>query len=739
MSYFSDDVYKDDNDLSAHIEQMVQDSKASSSILRDEVWPRGYRYYHNIHDPKMFKGTDALPGPGGDFPLDSSVFRALTHYEVENSVARERPAILNADPPWRVVPYIDDIDFCDKDMMWKHAAAVQHLLHNQWIRDVRAPKLIGPVLREAFLYGTCILRVEWMRRYAPTWGQIPHVDGTAYPDGVPDDVAEKGGRRTWAFGKLNRVGPRRPAEDRARVNIVPWPNWFPDPFGRSIDGENDTQPIRACAELLIMPDDALIDWIMSSKNRGWNRTFYKRNGELDTKKLRKKIDEVSGGVTDNDDWIKRQQMDVGKLSTSGYGTTRANDRLVRIYAFSENWPEPRYILSAGKPGAGLTLLDEVGEDHPGLMAGIGYVLVKPIPLANELFGLSKVEQMAGAQHEMNVLVNLRISALSRSVSGITIISTQGGLHARDFLSQPGGFVELNGYYDPAKQVHHIDFADPGATIYREVDELRSDATLNFGNTDPMMGNANAQTPDTARGLATTVEMGTIRQTMESEEMGLCFAQVGEKLLALDRQFITAPTYARIAGKKGADAWAVINPDMIGTRFEPLTFDTRPVVVNPALQEQKFVNFAQLWGQAQGFPVGLAMRTHAKMLRIPDAEQYGGPPVNDAEWENIEFVRSGKFRGVLGADAHAFHQQAMSRPEIIHVAQAGGEATSEWNKHYEAHEAAKAGAMQQGAGAPPEPQPNEPPPPEAPQNAPMAASPAGGLTIPMSPTASEPAA
>jgi len=733
MSYFDDNTYGNDNLLSAAIQQFVDDSRASSSVLREEVWPRGYKHYHGIHDPSMFGGSDALPVGSNKSPLDSAVFRNLTHYEVENTVARMRPAILNADPPWRCVPFIDDVEFCDKDMVWKYAESVQHLLHNQWHREVKAPWLIGSALREALLYGTCVLRVEWMRRFAPRWRQIPHVDGIAYPDGVPDDIREKGGKRTWAFGKLANS---RPVEDRIRVNIVPLWNWFPDPYGRSIDGENDTQPMRGCAEMLVMPDDALVDWILSSPRRGWNKEFYKRNGEINEKKLRKMLEEVRGGITANDDWIKKQQIDAGKLSTDGYGTTSANERLVRIYAWSENWPEPRYILSAGKAGAGLTLLDESGDKHPGLLAGIGYVLVKPIPLANELFGLSKTEQLAGVQHEMNMLVNLRISALSRSISGITIISTQGGLHAKDFLAQPGGFVELNGYYDPAKQAHHIDFKDPGANIYREVDELRNDGTLTFGNTDFMMGSASDQAANTARGVSMAVEQGTVRQTMEAEQCGLCFCQLGEKILALDEQFITGPKYVRIAGKKGADAWEVVDPDMIGTRFE-LTFDTRPVVANPALQEQKFVNFAQLWGQAQGFPVGLAMRTHAKMARIPEAEQYGGPPVNDAEWENIEFLKSGTFRGVLPADAHEFHQSVMSRPEIMQAAQSlGAEAVGSWNAHYEQHEqfkqgAMQQGAMQQGAGAPPEPQ--APPEQSAPPPEPL---PPQGLNIPTSQTSAE---
>jgi len=731
MSYFDDKVYDDDGKLSAEIQQFVDDSKAATSVLRNEVWPRAYKYYHNIPDPSMFKGSDALPVGANKSPLDSSVFRALVHPQVENTVARLRPAILNADPPWRCVPYIDDAEFCDKDVLWKYAEAMQHLLHNQWHRDAKAPWLVGPALREACLYGTCVLRVEWMRRFAPRWRQIAHVDGQAYPDGVPDDIREKGGKRTWAFGKLTS---RRPVEDRARVNIVPLWNWFPDPFGRSIDGENDTQPIRGCAEMLIIPEDGLVDWIASSPRRGWNKKFFKRSGEVNEKKLREMLEPVRGGITSDDDWIKNQQVDVGKLSADGYGTTSANERLVRVYAWSENWPEPRYILSAGKPGAGLTLLDESGPQHPGLNAGIGYVLIKLIPLAHELYGLSKVEQIAGIQHEMNILVNLRISALSRSISGITIISTQGGLHAKDFLAQVGGFVELNGYYDPAKQAHHIDFKDPSSNVYREVDELHNDGTVAFGNTDPMMGNAGGgggQIPDTARGLGVIVEQGTVRQTMEAEDAGLCFCQLGYKLKALDEQFITAPKYVRIAGKKGADAWDVIDPDMIGTRVE-LTFDTRPVVANPALAEQKFVNFAQLWGEAPEFPRGLAMRAHAKMLRIPDAEQYGGPPVNDAEWENVEFLRSGKFRGVLQADAHDFHQDVMSRAEIIQAAQTkGAEAVASWNAHYEQHESFKQqGAMGAGAAAGAEPPP-QPPGAPAPEGPPAGGEPSPqGLNIPL---------
>jgi len=728
MSHFPEETYADDQKLAQGVFACLKASKAAYSILHNDVWPRGYKHYHNRHDPKMFQGTDVLPGPNGtEYPLDKAVFRPETYTQVEAKIWRLRGAILAADPPFKVQACISDFEFQDKDERDASAQSKQHLLATQWHKDIRIRKLCGPMLRDAARFGTAVLRLEWFRRASVKWQQVPRVNGEVVarvPKGTPRSSV------TWSFetakvevpsldsgrpAEIREAGPQV-YEDRPRVVLVPIWNFYPDPFGRSIDGEDDSQPCRWVIELVIMPAAELASWIMATPERGWNKKFYKTDDEgqsvLDKDAIRAAIDKVKGGITADDDWVAQQQVAVGKRSKTGLRETPEDRQLVRLVMFWENNPDPRLVMVAGKAGGGDVFMHET-DQHPARLAGIPYVLIKPIPLGNELFGLSSTEQLAGLQHEINILVNLRVCALTNAVDGITLVNNNAGIYKTSILGQPRGMVDVSGYVPLDQCLHHVDFKDPGSAVYREVDELRNSALLTGGSPDPMMGNATGSDQGTARGLLSAVEQGTGRSQDEAEEVGENLSVLGQKLLRLDRQHITRTRYVRIAGKKGAAAWDVVDPSML-CDDDDVVFNTRPVETNPTVVQQSAMNFGQLCGQMPGFPTGEYLRTMAKMANMPNAEAYGTSGPDQALMENAEFINTGQFRNVLPTDDHPQHRMKHNTAEILAWAEAkGAQAKLAMFTHDQQHQQAMGMPTsldgEGGGAAPPEAQPPMAPP------------------------------
>ena len=706
MSYFKQETYKDLEQGGALVKGICRAKQKSENALqklRKEVWPRGYLYYHSKHDKKMFKQATARVGRA--YPFEKAIFKPWPFQQVEASVPALRNAVLAGDPPFRCKPYMEDEAFEDKETAWRAAESAQHLLNCQFAEDLRIRAKMGPIIRDAKIYGTAVLRVEWFTRAGPEWKQVR--EGTSGP---------------YTFKQAqNAEGQPKRVTKESRVKLVHVPIWnfFPDMRGRSINGEGDTQPCRYVVEVYTLPVDDLISWMLSSPLRGWNIPDAMREGKGRRARLRKHLEPITGTVSSDDDWHKFTEQEVGKRDDTGDPVDQEDRQLVRIMAFWEGGDDPRHILVAGDNNGGMVLLHDHGKNHPAVNAGIPYALVTPIPLAHELFGLSIIEELAGIVHETNALVNLHLAGLIRAINGITIVNTSSGIKAKNLLSQPGGIVETDGYVPLKECVEHIGFENPAAAIYTHtVDDLRGEATLGYGATDPMLGTSSTNAGNTARGTLAQIEQGSRRWNLEAETIGESFAQVGRIMHGLNQQYITKDRYAEIASKEGAESWVTVGPKEIGLNYR-IYFDTRPVVTNEGVRTQSHINFAQIGAQFPEFNRSKWIVDHARMTHQPNPSDYTMQQFEEPQIENLLWMQTGTFPNVKPGDNHGYHEDV--HWEVGQEAQQrGGEALASFEQHMQSHQmggqpAPQPGAGPQGTGAPEGPPGQSGPPGAYPQD------------------------
>lgn len=602
-------VYKDDNDLAAAVTQFKKDSESAFRDLREIHWVRDYLHYHSRHDPTMFRGQAAKLTGSDPYPYESKIFLPETYQQIETAAPRLSAGVLGAWPPYRLTPEIPDNDIPQAHELDEVTRIVQGWHNQQLHKDVRIQRAIDPWLRNALIYGTTVLFVEWVTRKGKRWYRKVSENSDNFP----------------------LTSEKRLLEDRLRVSSVPLWHFYPDPIGHSIRGQNDTQPCRACARGYLIDIDRLWQSIEGSRERGWAI-----DGKPVTKKMLEKLKGTASGYKD---WHLFLQAQVGKRS-DGDGTVwggqgKSAERLIPVIDF---WEEEAHIVHLGGDSKPTIVLKELGNKHPYLNVGIPFVLLKPTPLDHELFGISTAEMIANLNHAENTLLNARMENIKRAMDQFVVFDKEAFDDPNKILSQPWGVHAVTGM-DVSKVFEVKVIPDVTANSHIEIERMHQHIQRTGGGSEGAQGVGDPNSP-TARGTLALLGEGNTRYARQVRCIGEDLAELGRVMHGVDQQYLTRPRIVRLTGRDGEDAQAVLTPDMLKSDFE-FAFDTRPEAVNKAQMLQLLTNAMPAFSQYARFNMEHAIVRWATIAGEPNPRKYLKGDVNHAEQEHKLFEMTGR--------------------------------------------------------------------------------------------------
>lgn len=619
MAYFEAKVYSNPkpDDLAAGIFRAYKASKQALQPLREVVWRRAYLFYHSCHDLTMFSRTVAK------YPFESAVFVPMPFQQVETSAPRLAAGVLANDPLARLRPIIVDGEQELEHQAMEWCRRTQALINTQLVEDVKIRRELPKWIRDAEIYGTTVLFVEWFSRTGHRWRQRRAGKGDEW-DFKPQQVDGKNVKEL--------------IEDRIKVTAIPIWNFFPDPRARSLED------CRFVIRQEIMDVDRLWSWIEASKDaREWKITSKKQLEET-----------VMGKVTGDDDWLKARQADVGRISTdqgTGWKPTHEDKRLVRVLDwYDDDW----HIILLGSEKDFLIALKEK-DKHPCKNAGKPFVLIRPTPLNNEIFGLGLIESIAGVAHQVNTLVNIRNVNLLRSLNNIILCNNLANIYAQRVMSQPAQAYDVDGSVPLDEAMKVVDWPDITGNVYLEVDYWHQQGQLTGGGSDFAQGQASRGFTETARGIGYMLEAGNARYQLKVHSIGEDLGELVRVMLAIDGQYVNKTRLVEIMGDDGAGVWLPIGPDMVSRDYR-VKVDTRPAAANPSLEQQLFVNWLQIVGQWPELNRAEAILRAAKLFRQAEPRSLLQAQNTDAHLENDLFRKTGKMGPVSPSEPHGYHRK-----------------------------------------------------------------------------------
>lgn len=591
MSYGEEESYRDDAKLTAMVLRAHDESKEALAPLRDVIWRRAYLFYHCRHDPSMFEKAVRM------YPLESALFMPIPFQQVETSTPRIAAGALSADPLVNFSPTLSSQESEDEvgALVRDYAKRMETYENNQFENDIRIRDRLPMWAREAELYGLQWLFLEWLK--------------------TKD-------------------------EDRIKVSSPSIWSVFPDPRAQSIHGECDTQPCRYIQRLLFMPVDMLWEHMIRNPKIGW---------QIHDKK---KLEEFAGKYTGDDDVQKVMQAEVGRISgTQGQGY-RPKDEGKRVIKLLDHWEPDKHVVIVGNRADSVPLLKQFDAQFPYKKLGLPFASICTLPLLNELFGISIVENIAGLVHQTNTLVNMRNVGLARAMSGIVLVNTMSGLSAAKMIAQPAGVWAVDGAVPLEECVKMIQYSDPTSRVYDEVDYMHQQIQLTGGGTEPSQG-LGTKGVETARGLGYLLEQGNMRFNLKVHSVAMSIAQLARCVLKVNQEYITEDRWTRVTGDDDKAHWIGVGPEVLKRGYE-IKVDVRPRAANPSLHVQQFINFVQIASSWPEFNRQEAIMELARLLEIPRPKRMLAKLSSDAEEENVFFLRTGRMPSVRPDDNHVYH-------------------------------------------------------------------------------------
>ena len=645
MPYGDGETYKDPKKAKEMVFEAQEKSEKALEPLYKTQWRRNELLYYGKHDAGMWESAMGATHWMQGSPYESHLFVPTVLQQVEMQTPKLALSLLANDPMVRALPVLRDGEMSSQAQAWMEAQAKEQWLHHQCVRDVRLRSRLSPWLRDTVKHGTYMLSLDWMTREGPNWEQIEKtrtVEGHTYGTGV------------WEFTEATG----KKIEDRLRVTGNALWDIFPDPRGQAFREEHG-RVCRYVVRRIIMDVDDLIGWIKATPTKPW---WFQKGAAAKKGQTPKKGDWIAqlkalkGQVKGKHNRTACILAEVGRLAKDqgkGFRATEQDEKLIVLHDYWE--PAGGYhILVAGTRSNGLTLLM---EENPFKLLGLPFVALRPIPLANQLYGLGIVDMIEHLVYWINALTNLHLTGAIREANPLVIIDAMSGISAQDLMAEPYLVKEVDGTVPPKDCVHVQPFQATAAAAFQEREYAQQQLQATAGTGDfQMLGDPGKNT--TARGIGQYLQQNAQRFLLAVHQAACGLAELAEAMDQLNRQFITGPRMFRYTDKRRRQAFGVITPEMIKRDVE-LEFDARPETANPELQAQQTLQWAQIWAQHPNFDVDEAIVESGRLLRIPRPERFLRQQFNRAELEN-EMFRESASKGepymghVLPSDPHEEH-------------------------------------------------------------------------------------
>lgn len=690
MPYLPAEVYdeQDNEALKKGIHDAQEISRRAFEPMRKLYWPRWYQLWNNRADwsqmGKIIKGAPAQVWEGmfGSQLCIPSVFE-----QIETLIPRIVAGVLQNDPLVPVVPVIPPKDAGARPKYERNAAQAEAILSNQFIRNVRIREALTDWVTDCELFTLCWLFVDWVKDVGDKW-VLSDKDGT-----------------------LNLVKePGRVKEDHIRVRrMSPWAV-DPDPFGTSVDGQYDSRPCRYVQVTDVVPGDELLTRVKNSPLLNW--TF------ADTKQLTDGLDSVRGKLDPEDMYDRQLMANVGRIdSTHGESWTPANaaDRnLVRVI---KHWEHDRVIEVWGTRGASVVACKQMGDDFPYKLGGIPMIRLRTRPVPGEIMGRGTAESCAGLNHLTNILTQLMLTGMSRSMTNVMLVNKEADIDINKFTAQPFGVVPFSGVKGP-DAIHMLQYPYVTADAWRMIDYFKYLLQLTGGAADLVSGVGSSQTPDTARGVGYLVEQNSARFNLKVHCMHEGVGHLGQKMLAVNAEYMRTDMVVDILGQRGNRDFIAVDPGIFADEYACVP-DMRPVAANPSAHAQALLNAYQIAATTNpNFDLDEGGMELFRALGIPyPGKLFKGKP-DLAQLENDYFLDTGQFPAALPQQPHKAHMQKHAEifPQVQKMSKT---AQANYEFHLMGEHAAMAGLLGTGGG------PMVTPPPGAvPQEGPGGPGPMG---------------
>lgn len=718
MSYAAPHIYKDvKNDKGeSPLATMVVDFNDMSarvfSDLREVIWRRCFLYWHSRHDLSLFGRVLQK------YPWPSAIFMPTAFEQLEGAMPDIVEGTLASDPLVRLAPVIMDGEQEKNAVKWEVTRRRQALLNEQFEDDIRIRAALPPWARDVGRYGTCPLFVHWQVKRGQVWGQKK----------VGND---------WRFDKLENDGI---LEDRIMVEGMPVWDLYPDPLGRSINGRNSSRPCQAVQRVQIINLDDMVAWVEGTPKKEWNLPEGRKAKIAELEKF-------TGPLKPRDDWHRALQQELERIAdgdTAAWSVAGAENRSMKLI---DHWEPDRRILVATNGHHHKVLLHEYGDERPYKLVGIPIVLLKVIPVNNELFGYSIIEAISGLVHEINLLVNLRNEDLKRSVGPLTIVDPASGITADELLRQPGGVHETNSTMKPEDAVYMQRYPPATDDWYQEVDYLHTHVEAVGGSSQWGARQPAHSALHTARGMGLAMQRAGARFNLMVRSLGDGLAELAETVDAINLQYMHKPRVVRVLGKDRKQHLEGLLPHDLNEKIR-VYVDTRPSAINPGLEVQELINSYQIVGDWDVLDRAEAAMELFKRQHVVNPERLLKVSIEDADAENYKFLSSGRFGDVSRDENHVYH---IDRHMLVWpvAQQRGAQAENEFDFHLNIHfefagltrQTPGGAGAQQGAGqpmlrgGPPQGPPGQGAPPQgiSPQAAPGQGASPMGIPEQLSPT------
>lgn len=310
---------------------------------------------------------------------------------------------------------------------------------------------------------------------------------------------------------------------------------FPDP-----DGRDEMDCAYICHRI---PGQSLQDLRVAQHPDG---------GPLYRKDVLDELEEMAKGA--NRDSESQDGDSLRKRSTElfGPGHVPSPDPHKRQWTLIEYWTDDKVVTVIEEASS----LDSIRNEIHGLYRK-PFRRFTPIPVANELNGISIPQVLAHLNMETNTIHGARVDNLIQTAHRLISIMRNANVNPRALRARPGGFVWVDSHDD----FMYRDAPTNQIAMYREEEQTRMHAQLATSATDPFMGMASKF------GGGTATEAAAM-QAASGSRVGLMFQilseqflkELGRDLLRMAETHISEPRRLRIAGDDFEEAEFIdLNP------------------------------------------------------------------------------------------------------------------------------------------------------------------------------------
>jgi len=661
MAYGKPEDYEDVEKAALLVFKARKDSHEAFRPLREEKWRRAHLFYFGKHDLSMFAGNPSK------YPWSSKLFVPTPLQQIETIAPRLATGLLADDRFVSVKPVLAANEEEEATRFTSYAQAVEVLMHNQLIHDVRLPRQLPMWLRDALIYGTKWLFGGWKKRVGQRYEQVETSDGS--------------GKFEWKV-----TNKRALLEDRIDVTGESIWDINPDPEGTTVENCDFLQ-----REVDMSPDD-LWAWIKETPEKPWKV------------RDRKKLDELLNSGKGEERYQNTMREEAGRFSASyGGGQGSSGRGQVKLHLV-DHYEDEHHILVVGREGGqNATLLL---EPNPFPNAGKPFVRIVPTPLDGEIHGLGTIEMIEQLVHQVNSLTNLRMVNIIRATNMTGLVNTMCGLDARTMMSQPSGFYNVNGAVALDNCIKMEAWPVVNNDARQEIDYYIQQIQMTGGASEPTMGQADPSNR-TARGIQSMIEQGAVRTAQQVHNVAESLRDMCLMMHAITHQFMTEARLERAFTPEGKQKWVTVDPRMMNRQWQ-VDFNCRPEAANKALMLQQFNNMLQVFGQWENeFERPAAIESGMKLTGVVDPPSFLKQKTGDAEGENAKWLATGRIGDVHPSDAHGQHLTVHGRiVEDGMQTSNGPQAEQELREHMKLHVQYEFG--QPGGGPPGGQQPEQAP-------------------------------